>query len=448
MKNLCTKTPELQTAKLIKPVLKRESEELEQPTTLSNSEVYLRSILKSNLNLRSIQTMNDAATSRSEGGLSGIESQNQNSEIAKFCERLDSSDITTNMTQNSLQCLCDNLRTSLSKESDNIGNKASVPSHKTAMFRNEKLSNDINCKIDTIPSSSVSKRCNDKWHSNLLIVKSNKVSNVHNDNDNYKDDTNDNENNEKDTDIRKQERMIAKQNNDDNHALSSSNDYEVHITENKKYINITQCSNLLAKNINQHSRGDERRRPRQRLERQCRNATQVIASIETSETPSVSIADRLAALRHNGSTSWRQRVADGKINDSFDNPLLSAEENTTIKSGVLADCIEKLESSIESWKSRIVTQDAINFTVAGKMKVVGSKDGSSSFLTETTANISNQKKKALRPQRFKTRKGKDESFFIFERNRKLFKEHLKFIQAIFYQRYKLFFKHLKKISKI
>ncbi|KAL6422276.1 hypothetical protein ACFW04_010559 [Cataglyphis niger] len=401
MKNLCTKTPELQTAKLIKPVLKRESEELEQPTTLPNSEVYLRSILKSNLNLKSIQTMNDAATSRSEGSLSGIESQNQNSEIAKFCERLDSSDITTNMTQNSLQCLCDHLPTSLSKESDNIENRASVPSHKTVMFRNEKLSNDINCKIDTIPSSSVSKRCNDKWHSNLLIVKSNKVSNVHNDNDNYKDDTNDNENNEKDTDVRKQERMIVKQNGD-NRALSSSNDYEVHITENKKYTNITQCSNLLAKNINQYLHDDER--PRQHLERQCRNATQVIASIETSETPSVSIADRLAALRHNGSTSWRQRMADGKINDSFDNPLLSTEENTTIKSGVLADCIEKLESSKESWKSRIVTQDAINFTVAGKMKVVGSKDGSSSFLTETTANISNQKKKALHPQQFKTRK--------------------------------------------
>lgn len=412
MKNLCTKTPELQTAKLIKPVLKKESEELEQPTILANSEVYLRSILKSNLNLRSIQTTNDAATLRSEGGLSGIESQNQNSETAKFCERLDSSDITTNMmTQHSLQCLCDNLRTSLSKESDNVENRALVPSHKTAMFRNEKiLSNDINCKIDTIPSSSVSKRCNDKWHSNLLIVKSNRVSNVHNDNDNYKDDTNDNENNEKDADVRKQERTIAKQNNDDNHASSSSNDYEAHITENKKYANITQCSNSLAKNINQHLRGDERRRPRQRLERQCRNATQVIASIETSETPSVSIADRLAALRHSGSTSWRQRVADGKINDSFDNPLLGAEENTTIKSGVLADCIEKLESSIESWKNRIVTPDAINFTVAGKMKVVGSKDGNSSFLTETTANISNQKKKALRPQRFKTRKGKDESF--------------------------------------
>ncbi|XP_070156872.1 supervillin isoform X1 [Polyergus mexicanus] len=408
IKNLCTKIPELQTAKLIKPVLKREYEETEeQPTILPNSEVYLRSILKSNLNLRPIETTNDPVTSKSDGGLGDIESQKQSSETTRFCERLDSSDITTNMAQHSLQCLCDNSRTIVSKESDNIENRASVPSHKTTIFRNEKmLSNDINnCKIDTILSSRVSKRCNDKWHSNLLIVKSNRISNVHNDNDNDKDDTNDNEDNEKDANDEKQERTMTQNDDDDDHASSSSNDYEVHITENKKYANITRCSNSLSKNINQYLRGDERRKPRQRLERQYRNATQVIASIETSETPTVSIADRLAALHHSGSTSWKQRVADGKINDSFDNPLLSAEENTTIKSGVLADCIEKLESSMEIWKSRIVEPDAINFTVAGKMKVVESKDGNSSFLTETTANISNQKKKAPRPQRFKTRKG-------------------------------------------
>lgn len=131
-----------------------------------------------------------------------------------------------------------------------------------------------------------------------------------------------------------------------------------------------------------------------------------------SETSSVSIADRLAALRHNGNTSWKQRIADGKTNDSCDNsPPLSSEENsTTVKSGVLAGCIEKLEFSMESWKSRIVTPDAVNFTVAGKMKAIQAKDGNSSFLTETTANISNQKKRVPRPQQFKTSKGKNEDF--------------------------------------
>ncbi|XP_072757196.1 uncharacterized protein Svil isoform X2 [Anoplolepis gracilipes] len=382
-KNLCT--PELQSAKLIKPVLKRESEESEQLATLPNSEVYLRSILKSNLNLRPVQTINDIATSKSEGNSLSIESQNQSSETVKFYERLDSSDITTNM-QHNLQYFCD--ETTISKKSDNVENRATVPSHKTAIFRNEKLlSNNINnCKID-IPNSRVSKRRNDKWHNNLLIDKLNGISDIHNDNNNDNDqiDNNDNEDNEKGTDDEKQGGTITEQNDDDN-ASSSSNDHE---------------------SINQHLRGDEKQRPRQRLERPCRSATQVIASIETSETPSVSIADRLAALRHSGSTSWRQRVADGKTNDTFDNSLpSSSEENpTTIKSGVLAGCIEKLESSMESWKSRIVTPDAINFTVAGKMKEIRSKDENSSFLTETTANISNQKKRVPRPQRFKTKKG-------------------------------------------
>lgn len=207
---------------MIKPVLKRESEESEQPATLLNSEGYLRSILKSNLNLRPVQTTNDAATSKSEeDGLSGIESENQSSET-KVCERVDSSDV-TNMTQHSLQCLCDDMRTTVSKKNDN---KIAVPSHKTTTIQNEKIlwNNMNNCKID-ISSSRMSKKRNDKWRNNLLIDKSNELSDV--DNDNGKDDNNDNQDNEKSADNEKQGRTMAEQ-NDDDHASSSSNDHEVH----------------------------------------------------------------------------------------------------------------------------------------------------------------------------------------------------------------------------
>lgn len=412
-KNLCAKVAELQTAKLTKPVLKRESEESEQSAILSNSEVSLRSILKSNLNLKPIQIANDATTSKSEGNSCDIESQNQSSETAKFCEGLDGSDITTSVTQHNLQYICDDTQTIVSKKSDNVENRATVPSHKTAIFQNEKiLLNDINnCNIDTISNNRILMKRDDKWHNNLSIDKSNRVSDLHNDNDN---DNNDNEDNEeKGADDKKEKRTVAEQNvDDDDQGSSSSNDYEVHnIIENGKYTDITQCFNSLTKNIHQHLRDDERWKAQQRLEQPCRSATQVIASIETSETPNVSIADRLAALRHSGNTSWKQRVADGKTNESFDK-LLSMEENTMLKSGVLADCIEKLESSMESWKSRIVIPDAINFTVAGKMKVVRSKDENSSFLTDTVANISNQKKKVPRPQRFKTRKGKKRERYL------------------------------------
>lgn len=413
-KNLCTKVAELQTAKLTKPVLKRESEESEQPAILSNSEMSLRSILKSNLNLKPIQIANDATTSKSEGNSCDNESQNQSSETAKFREGLDdSSGITTSTTQHNLQYICDDTQAIVSKKSDNVENRATVPSHKTAIFQNEKiLLNDINnCNIDTISNNRILMRRDDKWHNNLSIDKSNRVSDLHNDNDN---DNNDNEDNEKDADDKKEKGTIAELNvDDDDQGSSSSNDYEVHnIIENEKHTDVTQCLNSLTKNIHQHLRDNERREAQQRLEQPCRSAiTQVIASIETSETPNVSIADRLAALRHSGNTSWKQRVADGKTNESFDK-LLSAEENTMLKSGVLAGCIEKLESSMESWKSRIAMPDAVNFTVAGKMKVVQSKDENSSFLTDTVANISNQKKKVPRPQRFKTRKGKKRERYL------------------------------------
>lgn len=419
MQNLSrAKSPELRGMKLIKSVLKKESEESEQPMLSPSSEMYPRSILKSNPHSRPIQTTSvvDAAISRSErGGFCSVESQNLNSETVKFCEKLDCCNVVTNsnMMRDSWRDPCDEMREIVSKQDDNMENEAAVPSYKAALFRNKEiLSADVdNCKIDTI-SNSVIERLSNERHDILLADKSN---HDNNDDDN-KDDENDNNDNEANKEAvgKEEERSTVKvkQNDDDD-----NDSHKIHnIIVNEKSTRVAPSSiNSLSKSISQHSLSDERWKQQRGLPLPglCRSTTQVITSIETSETPSVSIADRLAALRHNGSTNWRRRVAGARVEESLssDDSLLNLEEST-IKSGVLADCIEKLESATESWKSRIVIPDAINFTVAGKMKVTPSKDASSPFLTEVTANISNQKKKIPRLQWFNIKKDKGEPFYI------------------------------------
>ncbi|KAL6267220.1 hypothetical protein P5V15_000296 [Pogonomyrmex californicus] len=406
----CAKSPELRGIKLIKSVLKRESEESEQPTILPNSEVHPRSILKSNSYSRPVQTTSvvDAAISRSERSLHSVESQNLCSETAKFCEKFNCFNIATNMTRNSLRDPCNEIRTIASKQSD-MENEAAVPSHKAVLFQNEEIlpADADNCKIDTIGSSSTLGRRSDERHNNSLVDKPNRVSNTNDDNnddDNKNDESNDENNDEDNEKLMAKVKVKVKQDNDeDDHALSSGS-HEIRNT-NEKHSSVAQCSiNLLAKSVSQHSLSDERWKQRGvPLPGLCRSATQVIASIETNETPSVSIADRLAALRHSGSTNWKRRVAGVKTDESCDDSSLNLEENVTVKSGALADCIEKLESAVENWKTRIVTPDAVNFTVAGKMKIAPTKDASSPFFTEATASGSNQKKKVPRPQCFKMR---------------------------------------------
>lgn len=406
------KSPELQGMKLIKSMLKKESEESEQPMTSPSSDVYPRSILKSNSYSKPIQTTSVNDASKSEQGSVG---ESPNNETATFREELDRFDIVTN--HNTIRDPCDEMRAIVSfKHGVNMENEAVVPSHKTALFRNkEVLPADVDdCKIDTI-SSSVLKRCSNERHDKSLAGKSNRMLGIDNDNndDDNKDnekDNNDDEDNERD--VSKKEGKLAmkvkvKRNDDDD-----DNDSEIHnTTVDKKVTSVAQCAiNSLTKSISQHSLGDERwKQHGLALPGLCRSATQVVASIET---PSVSIADRLAALRHNGSTNWKRRVVGARVDESHDDTLFSSQEENTIKSGVLADCIEKLESAAESWKSRIVTPDAVNFTVAGKMKIIPSKDANSPFLTEATANVSNQKKRVPRPQWFQARKDKGESFYI------------------------------------
>ncbi|XP_077280924.1 supervillin isoform X1 [Temnothorax americanus] len=412
------KSSELQGMKLIKSVLKKESEESEQPMILPSSEMYPRSILKSNSYSRPIQTTSvvDAAISRSERGLCSVESQNSNNETAKFHEKLDCFNLVTN--HNMMRDPCDEMRAIVSKQDDNVDveNGATVPSHKAALFWNEDiLPTDVdNCKIDTMSNGVLERRSNERHDDNLLAGKSNRVFDIDDDDDDNKNDendTNDDEDNERDVGKEEERLAVKMKENDDDDDDDDGDDNDDHKTHNtifdEKLTSVARSSiNSLAKSISQHSLGDERWKQRGLpLPGLCRSATQVIASIETSETPSVSIADRLAALHHSGSTNWKRRVAGARVDESCDDSLFSLEESTA-KSGVLADCIEKLESAVESWKSRIVTPDAVNFTVAGKMKVAPSKDTSSPFLTEATASISNQKKRVPRPQRFKMRKDK------------------------------------------
>ncbi|XP_060818498.1 supervillin isoform X1 [Bombus pascuorum] len=141
----------------------------------------------------------------------------------------------------------------------------------------------------------------------------------------------------------------------------------------------------------------------------CRSATQAIPTIDTNDGPSMSIAERLAALQRSGNTNWKRRIASESSNsvDGVCSTSLNKEE-LSIKQGVLADCLGKLESATEGWKKRIAAPDVTKFTVAGKMKVEQLENldpGSSSPLIEATGNIIDRKKKTPRPERFRAKKG-------------------------------------------
>ncbi|KAF3420188.1 hypothetical protein E2986_05710 [Frieseomelitta varia] len=141
----------------------------------------------------------------------------------------------------------------------------------------------------------------------------------------------------------------------------------------------------------------------------CRSVTQAIPTVDINDGPSMSIAERLAALQRSGNTNWKRRIAPESSNssDGVCSNSLNKEE-VSIKQGVLADCLGKLESATEGWKKRIAAPDVTKFTVAGKMKVEQLENldpGPSSPLIEVTGNITDRKKKTPRPERFRAKKG-------------------------------------------
>lgn len=406
---LRAKSPELRGMKLIRSVLKRESEELsEQLAVLPNSsEIHPRSILKSNSHTKPVlQSVNvDATTSRGEGSVN-VENQNLDSDTTKNSEELDSSIVETTLARHIPHRLYDNVRITEPKI-DAFMHEVATFSHKTTVSQHEEiLSDDVDdCKSEAL-LNRVSEKHGYTWCSDLLKNKTNRLSDEDYDNDDDEDD------NEKVIDQKRAEEEETKMGYDNDDEPASSGNREVHniaVNEEKHVSGVPRYSaNVLAKSVSQHALNDERRKQQRGLPLQglCRSATQVIASIETSETPSVSIADRLAALRHSGSTNWKRRVI-GNSGSEWCDDALSSDESTAIKSGVLADCIGKLESAAEDWRRRIITPDAINFTVAGKMKMAAqSNDASSPFLTDVTANVLNEKRKVPRPQRFKAKKNK------------------------------------------
>ncbi|KAI4497986.1 hypothetical protein M0802_006810 [Mischocyttarus mexicanus] len=379
-----TKSPELEGLKLIKSVLKKESEELQQQVSNTCDIMPRFNLIKTNTTLTSSDKC-DSNCSDHETTIDDISLQSKNIDVKEHqygekedttskdfyhirkIEKLDDKEsIHSEIEQeHTVPCLTKIISQDKSCKSRTNFNLDEVDNIKKGNVTSQKCDNEdkLNLPKNDIPQSS-----DDDTSSGSRevrgIIKNEAI-------------------------FRRRQNALAKQAKH-NAALSKSASHHALSSEGASFdITKEKCNATTT------------------LPGLYRSATQTIPVSEgTSEAdgPGMSIADRLAALQRSGNTNWKRRIMS-ESSDVVSSTTFNKEE-LTIRQGVLADCLGKLESAAEGWKKRIAAPDAIKFTVAGKMKVEKTEtleESSSSLRIEVTNNIADKKKRP-KPERFKGRK--------------------------------------------